>query len=156
MERVFGPRAKLSIFWRMLMTNSKFPVSDAKIIELALRMQRCGMRESDLVEEFVRGAGPGGQKINKASIAVYIKHLPSGLEVKCQESRSQALNRFLARRMLLEKIEQKLFKQASQKEQAVQKLRRQKRKRSKRAKDKMLADKKHHSQKKAGRRVRED
>lgn len=130
---------------------SKFPVSDSKILDLAMRMQRCGVVESDLVEEFVRGGGPGGQKINKTSMAVYLKHVPSGVEVKCQESRSQSLNRFLARRMLVEKLEQRLFQQQSQKQQAFEKIRRQKRKRSKRAKDKMLGDKRKHSEKKSRR-----
>lgn len=120
----------------------KFPVSDAKLNDLLKRMAALGMRESDFKESFVKGAGAGGQKINKTSSAVWIKHIPTGLEVKCQESRQQSLNRFLARRMLVEKLEGRVFAKASQKQQEIEKLKRQKRKRSKRAKEKMLGDKK--------------
>lgn len=131
----------------------KFPVSDAKEEDLLKRMQKCGIRESDLVEDFVRGSGHGGQKINKTSSVVHLRHPPSGLEVRCQESRSQALNRFLARRLLVEKLEARLLGAASAKRQAAEKIRRQKRKRSKRAKDKMLSDKRHHSEKKSFRKM---
>ncbi len=130
----------------------KFPVSDAKLNDLLKRMAAIGMKESDFEESFVRGTGAGGQKINKTSSAVWIKHVPTGLEVKCQESRQQSLNRFLARRMLVEKLEGQVFAKASQKQQEVEKLKRQKRKRSKRAKAKMLDDKKAASQTKAMRK----
>lgn len=130
----------------------KFPVSDVKEEDLLKRMQKCGIRELDLIEDFVRGSGHGGQKINKTSSVVHLRHPPSGLEVRCQESRSQALNRFLARRLLVEKLEERLFSEASVKRQKVEKIRRQKRKRSKRAKDKMLSDKRHHSEKKFSRK----
>ena len=119
-------------------------------------MRRLGVRESDLVEDFVRGSGPGGQKINKTSMAVLLRHPSSGLEVRCQESRSQALNRFLARRLLVEKIEAALLGKKSAAESAREKIRRQKRRRSRRAKDKMLAEKKHVSLKKALRKVPQD
>lgn len=112
-------------------------------------MTRLGIRESDLMEDFVKGSGAGGQKINKTSMAVSIRHAPSGIIVRCQESRSQALNRFLARRLLCEKLERKVLGLQSEEQQRIEKLRRQKRKRSKRAKEKMLANKKHHSEKKA-------
>lgn len=130
----------------------KFPVSQAKEEDLQKRMQKCGLHESDLIEDFVRGSGHGGQKINKTSSVVHLRHPPSGLEVRCQESRSQALNRFIARRLLVEKLEERLFSEASAKRQAIEKIRRQKRKRSKRAKDKMLSDKRHHSEKKSSRK----
>lgn len=111
-------------------------------------MSRLGLKECDLTEAFVRGSGAGGQKINKTSVVVWLRHAPSGLEVRCQESRSQALNRFLARRLLVEKLEEKALKHESAKQQEIEKLRRQKRKRSKRAKNKMLDDKRHHADKK--------
>lgn len=126
----------------------KFPVSEAKEKDLLERMARLGVREEDLAEDFIRGSGAGGQKINKTSVVVLIRHERSGIEVRCQESRSQALNRFIARRILVEKLEERIFKRQSETRQAVEKLRRQKRKRSKRAKEKMLEGKKHQSEKK--------
>ena len=125
------------------------PVSDAKKLDLSRRMQRLGLTEADWVESFLRGSGPGGQKINKSSVAVQLVHRPSGLSVRCQESRSQALNRFLARRLLVEKLETKLLHARSEREQQIAKIRRQKRRRSRRAKDKMLSDKRHQSLKKS-------
>lgn len=130
-----------------------FPVSPEKQKQLEERMNRLGVRESDLVEEFVRGSGPGGQKINKSSVAVTLRHLPTGLAVRCQESRSQALNRFLARRLLLEKIEAKILGEKSEKQKQIEKTRRQKRRRSRRAKEKMLADKRHQGLKKIWRKT---
>lgn len=118
-----------------------WPVSGAKQKDLAARMKRLDVKESDLVEEFVRGTGPGGQKINKTSVAVSLRHTPSGIQVRCQESRSQALNRFLARRLLVEKLEEKILGEESARQQEIEKIRRQKRRRSRRAKEKMLADK---------------
>ncbi len=126
----------------------RWPVSEAKQKDLKQRMERLSLEESDLEEEFVRGGGAGGQKINKTSIVVTLKHLPTGLQVRCQESRSQALNRFLARRLLVEKLEEKIFAEKSAKQKKIEKIRRQKRKRSRRAKEKMLADKHHQGVKK--------
>lgn len=112
-------------------------------------MARLGICESDLIEDFVKGSGAGGQKINKTSVAVFLRHVPSGIVIRCQESRSQALNRFLARRLLCQKIEERVQGTASAEQQRREKIRRQKRKRSKRAKEKMLGDKRHHAAKKA-------
>ncbi|MDO8644750.1 MAG: peptide chain release factor-like protein [bacterium] len=123
-------------------------ISPEKEQQLLSRMALLGVFLSDLQESFVRSSGAGGQKVNKTSSCVVLKHLPTGLEVKCQISRSQALNRFLARRLLLDKIEEKLLKKKSAEQQRREKIRRQKRKRSKRAKEKMLANKKHRSEKK--------
>jgi protein subunit release factor B len=117
------------------------PVSAEKIKEIEQRMQALGVSEADFEESFIRSSGPGGQKVNKSSSCVYLVHIPTGLSVKCQRERSQALNRFLARRLLLDKIEaQKKGFIAAEKE-TIEKIRRQKRKRSKRAKEKMLKDK---------------
>ena len=111
-------------------------------------MAALGVRESDLEETFVRSGGHGGQNVNKTSSCVMLLHRPTGLRVKCQTTRHQALNRFLARRLLLDKIEraQKGYVQAER--DAVEKIRRQKRKRSRRAKQRLLADKARHSEKK--------
>jgi peptide chain release factor len=81
-----------------------FPVSEEKNRWLRERMAALGVREEDLEESFIRSSGKGGQHVNKTSTCVRIKHLPTGVEVKCMEDRSQALNRFLARRELLEKV----------------------------------------------------
>jgi protein subunit release factor B len=81
-----------------------FPVSEEKNRWLRDRMAALGVREEDLEESFIRSSGKGGQHVNKTSTCVRIKHLPTGVEVKCMEDRSQSLNRFLARRELLEKV----------------------------------------------------
>src|SRR5258708_18740758 len=104
-----------------------------------------GINESDLDEEFVRSGGKGGQHVNKTSTCVFLRHRPTGLFVKCQEERSQALNRFLARRLLVEKIERQILRIKTAAQQLAEKIRRQKRRRSRRAKNKMLADKHHQS-----------
>jgi protein subunit release factor B len=119
-------------------------------------MEKLGIREADIVEKFIRSGGHGGQNVNKVATCVYLKHLPSGFEVKCQQERLQSLNRFLARRILTDKIETAILGKQSAEEQRIAKIRRQKRKRSKRAKEKMLADKRHVSEKKQGRAFKRD
>ena len=133
-----------------------FGVSPDKEQALADRMEALGIREADIVEKFIRSGGHGGQNVNKVATCVYLKHLPTGTEVKCQQERSQALNRFLARRILADKIEAAIEGKKSAEEQRIAKIRRQKRKRSKRAKEKMLADKRRVSEKKKGRSFRTD
>jgi protein subunit release factor B len=128
-----------------------FGVSPEKEQALADRMAKLGIREEDIVEKFIRSGGHGGQNVNKVATCVYLKHLPTGTEVKCQQERFQSLNRFLARRILTDKIESAVLGNQSEEEQRIAKIRRQKRKRSKRAKDKMLADKRHVGEKKKGR-----
>ena len=125
-----------------------FSVSPRKEKALREKMRRFGVKETDLVERFIRSSGRGGQKINKTSACVYLKHVPTGIEVKCGRERSRALNRFLARKTLVGKIETRVLGKASEERQRIEKIRRQKRKRSKRAKEKMLADKKKRSEKK--------
>ena len=112
------------------------------------RMKSLGVAETDLEETFIRSSGPGGQKVNKSSSCVYLRHLPTGLSVKCQKERSQSLNRFLARRLLLDKIEIQQKGLMAEARQTIEKNRRQKRKRSKRAKEKILTDKHQQAEKK--------
>ena len=118
---------------------------------LAERMQALGVRERDIEEQFVRSSGAGGQKVNKTSTCVVLRHLPTGIQVKCQRERSQARNRFLARRILLDKIEAQLKGAESAKQQEIARIQRQKRKRSRRARLKILADKRHQAEKKSSR-----
>ncbi len=129
----------------------RFPVSSDKEAELVARLARVGVVEDDLHETFVRASGPGGQNVNKTSTAVQLRHLPSGIEVRSQEARSQGLNRYYARKKLAELLEARLLGERSAREQAIFKLRKQKRKRSKRAKEKVLAHKHHQARKKAER-----
>src|SRR5271170_5635426 len=131
---------------------SAFPVSLEKENQLAQRMAVMGVRETDIEESFVRSGGHGGQNVNKTSTCVMLLHRPSGVQVKCQKTRQQGLNRFIARRLLLDKIEAMKNGFVAARRAEIEKIRRQKRKRSRRAKNKMLADKSHHSQKKTARR----
>ena len=80
-----------------------FAVSEEKNRWLQAKMEALGVREKDLEEKFIRSSGRGGQKVNKTSSCVYLKHVPTGIEVKCMKDRSQSLNRFLARRELFSK-----------------------------------------------------
>ena len=135
---------------------SEVYVSQSKRDQLLKFMARLEIKEADLAEKFILGSGKGGQKVNKTASCVYIKHLPSGTEVKCQCSRSRDLNRYYARKELCERLEEKTLGVASRRRQAVEKIRRQKRRRSRRQKERMLDDKNHQSKRKALRRpVRE-
>ncbi|MCA6072630.1 MAG: peptide chain release factor-like protein [Endomicrobium sp.] len=125
-----------------------FGVNFKKQGDIAKKFEKYGVKESDIEEKFVRSPGKGGQNVNKVATAVYLKHLPSGTEVKYHKERTQGLNRFLARRLLVEKIEENILGKMSEKQQKIEKLRRQKRKRSKRAKEKILKAKKQISCKK--------
>jgi len=117
------------------------PVTERKIEELNRRMQELGVSENDIEESFVRASGPGGQHTNKASTAVSLIHKPSGIRVKCGIERSQAVNRFLARRRLLELIELKRTGKIAKEKAERERIRRQKRRPSRRAKEKMLDSK---------------
>jgi len=120
---------------------------------LLQRMARLGIREGDLREDFIRGSGHGGQKINKTSSCVNLVHAPSGIRIKCQATRQRALNRFLARRELCERVEEKILGAQSARRQEFEKIRRQKRRRGRRQRGAMLEAKYQHSLKKQSRRT---
>ena len=123
-------------------------INPKKIELLAKRLEKLGIKETDIAEKFIRASGKGGQKLNKTSSCVFIKHKPSGITVKCDSDRSQAVNRFLARRILADKFEEKIKGAESEKMKKIHKLRKQKRRRSKKAKEKILKFKKMQAEKK--------
>lgn len=116
-------------------------VSKEKMDALTEEMKKFEIYEDDLIEKFVLGSGPGGQKVNKTHSCVYLKHIPTGIEIKCQKDRSREANRFHARRDLLEKIKTQILKLETKKTQEIEKIRRQKKRRSRKQKEKMLEEK---------------
>ena len=109
-----------------------FPVSEEKNRWLQERMKALDIHEKDIEEKFVRSSGRGGQKVNKTSTCVYLRHIPTGVEIKCMRERSQSLNRFLARRELVMRVEKGLGRLTSE-DAIADKVRRKKSKRKKRA-----------------------
>ena len=132
-----------------------FGVSASKQQLLQKKFERFNIRESDIVEKFIHSSGHGGQNLNKVATCVYLKHIPTLTEIKCQKYRTQLLNRYAARKMLADAIETKVLGEKSEKIKKIEKIRRQKRKRSKRAKEKMLEQKKINSEKKQNRKTPE-
>lgn len=123
--------------------------------ELEKRMSKLHLHESDLVEKFILGSGSGGQKINKTSSCVYLKHLPTGIEVKCQKSRSREQNRTLALEELCTRLEKQIADHRLKEKQAREKVRRQKRRRTKAGQEKVLESKRRRSQVKSMRQNKE-
>ena len=114
------------------------PISKHKQDELSERMRRLSIREEELLEKFILGSGPGGQKVNKTASSVYLKHIPSGIEVKCSKERSQEMNRFFARRELCERIEKELFGIKTSKEKELDKIKKQKKRKTRKLKRKLV------------------
>ena len=127
-------------------------ISPETIARIRALMIEASVYEEDLEESFILGGGPGGQKTNKTSSVVRLAHEPSGLAVRCGETRSRETNRWLARRMLAEAILSRERGRKTATQQEREKKRRQKRRRSRRQKQRMLADKRAHAEKKANRR----
>ncbi len=119
-----------------------------KLDQINSQLEKMGVYEQDLAEKFILGQGSGGQKINKTSSCVYLKHVPSGIEIKCQKMRSREENRYWARKMLLDRLVEIKQKQKQEKLEAQSKIRRQTRKRSKAAKATLVESKRHTSSKK--------
>ena len=120
--------------------------------KLRRRMERWGIREEDIEEQFIRGSGRGGQKINKTACCVRLFHRPSGLEIRCEKTRSQADNRYWARRELCERIEERILGEESARRREIARIRRKKQRRSRRARLRMLEEKKRRGEKKRLRR----
>lgn len=115
-----------------LKAGEKMVVRKEKLDELYEKMAKLQIREEDLLEKFILGSGSGGQKINKTSSCVYLKHLPSGIEIKCQKDRSRELNRFLARRELCKRLEERENPSLSKEALIREKIRKQKNRRNRR------------------------
>ncbi len=120
---------------------SIFNVSEKKEKALLERMRELNVKEKDIEEKFIRSSGPGGQKTNKTSSCVCLHHKPTDITVKYQKERSQSLNRFFARRILLDQIERKQKGFVETEQKCINKIRNQKRKRKKRTKEKLINNK---------------
>ncbi len=129
-----------------------FGITISKKKELEDRLKKLNIKENDIIEKFVHSSGNGGQNVNKVATCVYLKYIPLNIEIKCQKARTQLLNRYYARKMLAEEIENRVLGEKSKKQKEIEKKRRQKRKRSKRAKEKILELKKMNSEKKENRK----
>lgn len=113
-------------------------INKEKWDKLAISMSKIGINEADLIEKFIVGSGKGGQKLHKTASTVYVKHIPSGIEIKCQDSRSREDNRYFARMRLCEKLHAIVSEEKSKKQQEIEKIKRQKKRRSRRVKQKIL------------------
>lgn len=116
-------------------------VTQEKINQLQKRMKNLNIHDNDLIEKFILGSGTGGQKINKTSSCVYLKHIPTGIQLKCQQTRSREYNRYLALISLCERLEKKLSDEINEKIHEKEKIRRQNKKRTYSNQEKMLEGK---------------
>ncbi|KTD56492.1 peptide chain release factor family protein [Legionella shakespearei] len=121
-------------------------ITKDKSDKLADWMMKLHITEADLFEKFIVGSGKGGQKLHKTASTVYLKHIPSGIEIKCQESRSREDNRYFARARLCEKIHALISDEKTKEQQKIEKIKRQKKRRSRRVKQKILDEKSKHSE----------
>jgi len=119
---------------------SKFGVSVEKEEALLQKMNELGVLEADIDEKFIHSGGPGGQNVNKVATCVQLKHIPTGIIVKIQKDRSQGINRFLARRSLVSKIEEGLLGKSSAEQLKIKKIQKQKKRRKRRTKLKLGSD----------------
>ncbi len=119
---------------------SKFGVSVEKEEELLKKMDQLGVKEVDIDEKFIRSGGPGGQNVDKVATCVQLKHLPTGITVKIQKDRTQGVNRFLARRSLLSKIEESISGKPAKEQLKIQKIQKQKKRRKRKTKAKLESD----------------
>ena len=134
--------------------NKEFPIElKPKTLK---KVQELDIKPDDIEEQFIRGSGHGGQKVNKTSSTVRLKHLQTGIEIRCQEHREQSKNRMSAYRLLIDKIEDKIKGKESEKAKKIFKLRKQKKRRSKKAKEKLLEIKKQRKEKKERRKPVDD
>jgi len=123
-------------------------ISKEKKEALNREMKRLSIFEDDLIEKFILGSGSGGQKVNKTSSTVYIKHIPTRIEIKCGRQRSRELNRYYARKELCERVASIIHNEQTKKQKEIEKIRQQKRRRSRRQKQKLVEEKRQHSAKK--------
>lgn len=131
-------------------------ISEDKKNKIKREMKSLQIYEVDILEKFILGSGKGGQKVNKTSSCVYIKHIPTGIEIKCQKERCRETNRYTARKMLCEIIKEKIFKIKSERTNLIEKIRRQKQRKTRKQKQKMIEEKKHISVKKSFRKEPSD
>ncbi len=115
----------------------RFGVTEAKEKRLLERMKELGLREEDIEEKFIRGRGPGGRKINRSAICVQLKHRPTGIVIRMQRERSQAVNRYLARRELADRVEKLVKGSNAEAYKKYQKIRKQKLRRKRRSRSKV-------------------
>lgn len=123
-------------------------VGKDKLERLKTWMKQLDIGETNIIEKFITGSGKGGQKLHKTSSSVYLKHIPSGIEIKCQDSRSREENRYFARIRLCEKLHATLSEEQTKEQHRVEKLKRQKKRRTRKSKQKMLDEKSKHGQQK--------
>ena len=116
-------------------------INKEKIDKLTERMCALGIEDKELIEKFILGSGSGGQKLQKTASTVYLKHLPTGLEIKCQESRSREDNRYFARMRLCEKLQTMYSNEKTKEQQCIEKIKRQKKRRLRKSRQKLIDDK---------------